>query len=295
MEPAIELRIRPVVGALRETAAQAAQASVRSSATDVTGKPMPGTQFATRGHSGGNRVTDHGPGADHATVAGRFGFADLLDIVNPLQHIPVVSSFYRELSGDTISSPARVLGDMLYGGPTGLAFAAVNTLFAEVAGKTPADVLVSALLGGADGPATANAPPTPGRPEPPIPESAFETGARPRVERDAPLTGRAALEALVSDMRALERSPASAPAAAEVARPAPGRAFPIRPQDRAAQPYAVPDARPPASPRPADAGLLSAQQNFAQKMLTALDKYEALARAGKDEPVAKGTLLDQGL
>ena len=31
-----------------------------------------------------------------------FTFSDLMDIINPLQHIPVVSSIYRSLSGDEI-------------------------------------------------------------------------------------------------------------------------------------------------------------------------------------------------
>ena len=30
-------------------------------------------------------------------------FADVLDIINPLQHIPVVSTLYRSLTGDTIA------------------------------------------------------------------------------------------------------------------------------------------------------------------------------------------------
>ena len=31
-----------------------------------------------------------------------FGFADLIDIINPLHHIPVVNVIYRNLSGDAI-------------------------------------------------------------------------------------------------------------------------------------------------------------------------------------------------
>ncbi|MGB6086494.1 MAG: hypothetical protein WBF74_07845, partial [Parvibaculum sp.] len=34
--------------------------------------------------------------------AGEFGFSDFLDVINPLQHIPIVSSIYRELTGDEL-------------------------------------------------------------------------------------------------------------------------------------------------------------------------------------------------
>ncbi len=31
-----------------------------------------------------------------------FSFGDIVDIINPLQHIPVVSTIYREMTGDDI-------------------------------------------------------------------------------------------------------------------------------------------------------------------------------------------------
>jgi hypothetical protein len=48
-----------------------------------------------------------------------FSFSDLLDTVNPLQHIPVVSSIYRAVTGEKINPVARVAGDILYGGMLG--------------------------------------------------------------------------------------------------------------------------------------------------------------------------------
>jgi hypothetical protein len=47
------------------------------------------------------------PGA--TADAGEF-FSTLLDIINPLQHIPLVSKLYREWTGDEINSPARMVG-----------------------------------------------------------------------------------------------------------------------------------------------------------------------------------------
>lgn len=50
----------------------------------------------------------------------RLSFGDLVDTLNPLQHIPVVSEIYRSITGDGISPHARVAGGGLYGGPVGL-------------------------------------------------------------------------------------------------------------------------------------------------------------------------------
>jgi len=240
-----------------------------------------GTQFAARGHSGANRVFDYGPGADTATVAGNFGFADLLDVINPLQHVPILGSVYRQVTGDEIGAPARVLGNMLYGGPAGLAFGAFNVLFAEIGGQAPADALVAALFGESGSPDTEPAPA-----EAELDRAGTEPG---QAEL---LSGEAALQALMADMRSL------APPEAERSQPVEPqeRAFKIRARDR--RPVALPatgqpDAplRPPTQGDPAAAAAL--QPSFAQRMMIALDKYEALARRSDETPA--GGLLDRGL
>lgn len=64
-------------------------------------------------------------------------FKTLIDIVNPLQHIPGVASVYRRMTGDEISPFARIAGDTLYGGPVGTALALADT---AVEGGTGKDV-----------------------------------------------------------------------------------------------------------------------------------------------------------
>ena len=64
-----------------------------------------------------------------------FGFDDFLDLINPLQHIPLVSTIYRELTGDTISQGARILGGAIFGGSIGFAAALGNAVVKQVAGK----------------------------------------------------------------------------------------------------------------------------------------------------------------
>lgn len=64
-------------------------------------------------------------------------FGDLLDAINPLQHLPVVSSIYRETSGDGIGLPARLAGGFLFGGPMGLLGSAALALFEGITGDSP--------------------------------------------------------------------------------------------------------------------------------------------------------------
>ena len=66
-------------------------------------------------------------------------FGDVLDVVNPLHHIPVVGHLYRKLTGDVIAPALRIAGGALFGGPLGAAFAAANVVFQQVIdGDTPA-------------------------------------------------------------------------------------------------------------------------------------------------------------
>lgn len=53
------------------------------------------------------------------TTPPTFSFGEFLDIINPLQHIPIVSSFYRNMTGDSISPVARIVGGAIFGGPLG--------------------------------------------------------------------------------------------------------------------------------------------------------------------------------
>lgn len=74
-----------------------------------------------------------------------FSFSDFLDIINPLQHIPVVSTVYRALTGDQINPGARLAGGGLYGGPIGLAISVVSGMVEETTGKDPGEHALAAL------------------------------------------------------------------------------------------------------------------------------------------------------
>ena len=47
-------------------------------------------------------------------------FSDLLDIINPLQHIPIINTLYQKLTGDEEGAAADVAGGALWGGLIGV-------------------------------------------------------------------------------------------------------------------------------------------------------------------------------
>jgi CheY-like chemotaxis protein len=62
-------------------------------------------------------------------------FWDFLDIVNPLQHIPVISTLYRSITGDEIDPAAKIAGGTLYGGPVGAISSLVDVAIDADTGK----------------------------------------------------------------------------------------------------------------------------------------------------------------
>ncbi|MFT5133298.1 MAG: hypothetical protein ACI9SC_001768, partial [Gammaproteobacteria bacterium] len=67
--------------------------------------------------------------------------ADLIDIINPLQHIPILSNVYRKISGDTIDPAARVAGGALFGGPIGAALGVVGLAFEKMSADDDAGII----------------------------------------------------------------------------------------------------------------------------------------------------------
>jgi len=61
-----------------------------------------------------------------------FNFGDLIDLVNPLQHVPVLGNLYRRFTGDIAAPAIRVAGGALFGGPLGAAFAAASVMLKQI-------------------------------------------------------------------------------------------------------------------------------------------------------------------
>jgi len=97
----------------------------------------------------------HGKSEADGAGSMTLSFDDFLDMINPLQHIPLVSSIYRGIVGDSINPVSRIVGDAVYGGVFGLASAGVTTLgaigdefvAANNGGTTASGTLISALFG----------------------------------------------------------------------------------------------------------------------------------------------------
>ncbi|MDB5490961.1 MAG: hypothetical protein JWO78_810 [Micavibrio sp.] len=76
-----------------------------------------------------------------------FGFGDLVDIVNPLQHIPLVSNLYRAVTGDKIRPSSDIIGGALYGGLAGAAGGLANVIIKHETGKNVMEHAVAMVAG----------------------------------------------------------------------------------------------------------------------------------------------------
>lgn len=76
-----------------------------------------------------------------------FSFADLVDMLNPLQHIPLLNILYREITGDEIKPIGSIIGGGIFGGPLGAASGIVNAIVKEETGKDIAGNAVSFVSG----------------------------------------------------------------------------------------------------------------------------------------------------
>ena len=105
---------------------------------------------------------------------------DLADIVNPFQHIPLISNIYRDMLGDTISPAARLAGSALFFGPIGAAFAAANIALQGFTGKDAGDHMVAFMKEYGTPAETAVADATPAKTvskADPVPEATMTTAA----------------------------------------------------------------------------------------------------------------------
>ncbi len=300
-----------------------------------------------------------------------FSFGDFLDIINPLQHIPIIGTIYRALTGDEISPSASIFGGFLFGGPLGFVIAIANAIFEEASGQDMGETVLAALVG--DDTATdvqtaqtpsANSTPASLEVATPTQDSralAAATATAATAQKfgnylgsSENLTGQLALDAFVRDLRQSEQlalattNPAHAGISGGPALPKAGRQqSAARQADQAAADAASPaspavalqnssgltdtragtatqnlhrnvrswseprsdaqrdnpgvlvaiQARAPDArlldPRPMEATLPASA--FAERMLHALDQYQAIARKGERNGNDRGFVLDAQL
>lgn len=77
---------------------------------------------------------------------GEFGWDDFVDIINPLQHIPVVSQIYRAVSGDQAYALSNFIGALPFG-PLSVASAIVDTMVRSQTGRDAGTDMAARVLG----------------------------------------------------------------------------------------------------------------------------------------------------
>ncbi len=101
-----------------------------TSAKDETLAALSGASFADEM----SNALAYRTGEDTPIDEKPFGFGDLVDIVNPLQHLPIVNLVYREITGDQIRPSSEIVGGALFGGAAGAAGSLVNVIIREETG-----------------------------------------------------------------------------------------------------------------------------------------------------------------
>ena len=106
----------------------------------------------TEAQAGGETGAQDRQGGFLDFMFGKDGFDgwDLLDVINPLQHIPLINTVYRKLTGDEIGQGARLAGSALYGGVPGLLSAGTDLALTRATGKDTGMHVASLLTGDDD-------------------------------------------------------------------------------------------------------------------------------------------------
>lgn len=112
----------------------------RTAAERAAVRPDAGHRVSAGQIRAGERLSGEGALPDSGQS---LSFWDFLDIINPLQHLPIVSTIYREVTGDTINPAARVAGGALYGGPLGAGAAVATQVAEQIAGIGPDETVLS--------------------------------------------------------------------------------------------------------------------------------------------------------
>jgi len=82
------------------------------------------------------------PDAPPKSGEGEGFFHHLLDVINPLQHLPIIGTLYRAITGEHIGPVEKVMGDTLYGGLWGAASSVADLAFEGVTGKSLEDTVL---------------------------------------------------------------------------------------------------------------------------------------------------------
>jgi len=165
-----------------------------------------------------------------------FSFGDLVDVINPLQHIPIIATIYRNWTHDKIGFAPRVIGGAIWGRIGGFVSGLVNAAVEWLTGKDIGDHIYNALF---DAPG----------------DSGIKTAANTKVHSATDPSAASSVplqeqgtdaDGALSDLPIRARSsdlPSNRPPHAETQRPWPSSSLPVMPGEilsaRLLQPYRV--------------------------------------------------------
>ena len=247
----------------------------------------------------------------HLWVGDHFSFHDILDAINPLQHIPVVSTIYRAVTGDALGNASRVVGDGLYGGVIGVIAGLVDVSVIENTGKDIGGNIMAVLgLDGDPVPSQSASTDGPSNPSPTSSNSPVQDPVPVPAQKPTPPAA-AAPPAAQAMAQAAIPAPSGIPLAPQpkimplnnlpkmMALNSQARAFPI---DTSAEGILALRTTANSAPRPVPlnipAGTLAPNQRipltgdeFAQRMSEGLDKYKALVE--QRDAASAGSTVNQ--
>jgi len=70
-------------------------------------------------------------------------FHHLWNVVNPLQHVPVIGTIYRAITGEHLDAVEKIAGDTLYGGLWGAIASVADVAFEGLTGKSFEDTALA--------------------------------------------------------------------------------------------------------------------------------------------------------
>lgn len=140
--------------------AQASQTNGQSTAQQTNTPPKQATTHSTAAERTANTADRTANFSSYAQSAENdWSFWDFLDVVNPLQHIPIINTVYRSITGDEINDTARIMGGALYGGIPGAAMGVANAVVNQTTGKDVGEHALAMLQGDTSSPGTGTGAP----------------------------------------------------------------------------------------------------------------------------------------
>lgn len=115
--------------------------------------PIYHTMVMSPGPAGGKTpgasvpATAASSGAEQPAEPHESFFHHLLDVVNPLQHLPIIGTIYRAITGEKLDAVEKIAGDTLYGGLWGAVTSVADVAFEGLTGKSFEDTAIALFKG----------------------------------------------------------------------------------------------------------------------------------------------------